>query len=129
MDHRAAPPELRTARGRAAEELAARYLAAQGFDVIERNIRLARGELDLIAWEGAEIVFVEVRSRRGGSPYGPRYLSSTKRRRLIRAASAWLGRHRLGNALCRFDLVTVRFTPSGARLDHHRGAFVDDFED
>ena len=121
----AAPPRERSARGRVAEELAARYLAACGLTVIERNVRVPGGELDLVAREGDEIVFVEVRSRRRGSRYSPEAtIDRAKRARLARAADAWLSRRGMPLARCRFDVVAVVASSGGYRFRHHRGAFV-----
>lgn len=123
--HRPAPPGERSARGRAAEALAARYLAACGLTILERNVRLPGGELDLVAREGEVIVFVEVRSRRRGSRFSPEAtIDASKRAHLVRAADAWLSRRGLPLARCRFDVVAVVASRAGYRLRHHRGAFV-----
>ena len=53
------------------ESVAAHSLEAQGYRILDRNWRCARGEIDLIAQAGAELVFVEVKTRTGqhlGSP-------------------------------------------------------------
>lgn len=124
-----APPAERTERGRLAEGLAERYLRAQGYEILERNVRFRRGEIDIVARDGDEIVFVEVRSRRAGACRSPEFLSRAKRRALLRAAAVWVGRRGYGNSLCRFDLVTVRFARDAARLEHLRSAFVDDLDE
>ena len=54
-------------RGQAGERRAAAYLKAQGLSIVANNIRSRYGEIDLIARDGAVLVFVEVRSRRAGS--------------------------------------------------------------
>jgi len=121
----AAPPRERSARGREAEAIAARYLTANGLTILERNVRLPGGELDLVAREGDEIVFVEVRSRRRGSRFSPEAtIDHGKRARLARVADAWLSRRDMPLARCRFDVVAVVASPGGYRLRHHRGAFV-----
>ena len=122
----AARPGERSARGRAAEDLAARFLAASGLVILERNVRLPGGELDLVARDGEVVVFVEVRSRRRGSRFSPEAtVDRAKRARLARAADAWLSRRGLPLARCRFDVVAVVASRAGYRLRHHRGAFVD----
>jgi putative endonuclease len=123
----AAPPAERSARGREAEAIAARYLAACGLTILERNVRVPGGELDLVARDGDEIVFVEVRSRRHGSRFSPEAtIDRAKRARLARAADAWLSRRETPLARCRFDVVAVVSSRGGYRLRHHRGAFVAD---
>jgi putative endonuclease len=58
------PPLNRRSQGKAGEELAAQYLERNGLKILERNYRFERGEIDLIAEEGEELVFVEVKARR-----------------------------------------------------------------
>ena len=72
-----------TARGRLAEQLVADHLTRQGFIVIAQDLRVGREEVDLLAWEGATLVVVEVRSRRAGAMVDPlSSVSRTKQRRL-----------------------------------------------
>lgn len=121
----AALPAERSARGREAEAIAARYLTACGLTILERNVRVPGGELDLVARDGDEIVFVEVRSRRRGSRFSPEAtIDRPKRARLARAADTWLSRREMPLARCRFDVVAVVASRGGYRLRHHRGAFV-----
>jgi putative endonuclease len=94
-------------RGRRAEELAAAYLQQQGLALVERNYRCRYGEIDLIARDGATLVFVEVRMRsadRYGGAAGS--ITAAKRARLLRAARHYLARVRPAPA-CRFDALLV----------------------
>ncbi|GAB4370990.1 MAG: hypothetical protein Kow0062_06110 [Acidobacteriota bacterium] len=118
----------RARAGREAEDLACRWLAAQGWEILARNARIGRDELDIVARDGATVVFVEVRSRRADSALVPEAtLDRGKRERLIRAAAGYIARHGLGDRPCRFDLVAVTRSRDGwATLRHHRGVFVDD---
>ena len=98
--------------GRAAEDRALQALRAAGLRLCERNFRIRRGEIDLVMTDNEEVVFVEVRARRGGL-YGDGIDSITraKRRRLTAAASAWLQRQP-GEPPARFDVVAV--APDGS---------------
>ncbi|RMG43227.1 MAG: YraN family protein [Acidobacteria bacterium] len=117
----------RTERGRRAERLAARFLAARGYHLLARNVRLGPGEIDIIARDGEEIVFVEVRSRRAGSAIPPEAtVGRDKRRRLADAAAQWLERSGVEGVYCRFDVVAVEMGSGTARIRHYRGAFVDE---
>ena len=83
----------RVAQGTAAEDLALRYLEAQGMTLVTRNFRCRTGELDLIMRDGEQLVFVEVRSRRYiryGTP--AESVTRTKQQRLLRAAAFYLQR-------------------------------------
>ncbi|MGE0809634.1 MAG: YraN family protein [Immundisolibacter sp.] len=122
----AAAPHL--LRGRAAEDLAAAHLAGQGLHILARNYRVAGGEIDLIARHGAELVFVEVRSRRSAA-FGSAAESVTpsKRRRLLLAAQHYLAT--LGQRTpppCRFDVISITGTLDAQHLEWLRDAFSND---
>ncbi|MGC8761899.1 MAG: YraN family protein [Bryobacteraceae bacterium] len=112
------------ALGRRAEDVAHRYLEAEGLTVVDRNWTLPdRGaEVDLVAWDGDTVVFVEVKSRReplAGDPQ--RAIDRDKRRRIVRAARIFLRRWRIPPERARFDVVTVVFEPYQVR--HYRDAW------
>ena len=95
--------------GDAAEDAAARHLAAAGCRIVARNARYRDGEVDLIARERDLLVFVEVRMR-GSSRFGGAAVSvdSIKQKRIVRAAQHWLFAHHGERwPACRFDVVTV----------------------
>ena len=56
-------PTNRRIQGKAGEDLAARFLESNGFNILERNYHFERGEIDLVAEEGDELVFIEVKAR------------------------------------------------------------------
>ena len=69
------------------ESLAADYLAGQGYRLLARNHRTPLGELDLIARDGPELVFVEVKTRIGGEQTAPEEsVNWSKAERLARLA-------------------------------------------
>lgn len=107
--------------GAAAEELAARHLLARGLSIIERNYRIRGGEIDLIARDGSELVFVEVRLRTradfGGAGAS---ITPSKQRRLILAAQHYLQQH--GEQNCRFDCVLLNALDANA-IEWIQGAF------
>lgn len=101
------PGGRRSEDGRAAEELAERHLRANGLAIVERNVHSRHGELDLVARDGATIVFVEVRLRRpGGFGDAADSITATKRGRLVAAAQEYLARLPRTPA-CRFDVVLL----------------------
>lgn len=95
------------AAGGAAEEAAARFLERNGLAIVARNYRTRMGEIDLVALEGATLVFVEVRMRScdrfGG---GAESIGWRKRSRIEAAARQYLSRLRR-EPPCRFDVVTL----------------------
>jgi putative endonuclease len=112
----------RAETGRRAEDLAAAFLRAKGLEILERNFRAKVGEIDLVARDGEEVVFVEVRAR-AARGYGGAAASvdAAKRRKLVRAARLWLSARGWDGA-CRFDVVTL----DADRLEHIPAAFTAD---
>jgi putative endonuclease len=111
-------------RGQDGEELASRYLEAQGLTVLFRNFRCRSGEVDLVAREGETTVFVEVKTR-GGASHGLGQESVTfgKRRRIVRAARLYAAARGLWEEPLRFDVISIDWTDGHPRLRHDRGAF------
>ena len=94
--------------GRRGEDVAARYLARQGYRIIARRERILRGDIDIIALDGRTVVFVEVRSRSDTSHGHPvETIDQRKQRRLVDLANAYIRRQRLEDCSVRIDVVTV----------------------
>lgn len=100
--------------GLEAEREAARYLEISGLVILDRRWRSLAGELDLVARDGASVVFIEVKARSSDAFGGPEAaVDGAKRRRLARAAQAYLAERGLDDSPARFDVVTVG--PQGVR--------------
>ncbi|MCW2572832.1 MAG: hypothetical protein JWO88_2890 [Frankiales bacterium] len=112
--------------GRDGEDLAAAHLAAAGMRVLARNWRCREGELDIVALEGATVVFVEVKARSGtGFGQPAEAVGRVKARRIHGLACLWLAEHRpTGSHDLRFDVVSVlRRRGFAPEVVHLRGAF------
>ena len=112
--------------GRRGEDLAARHLAAKGYEIIDRNWRCESGELDLVARDEDDLVFVEVRTRRGqalGSP--EESITPAKQARLIDLAQAYV-QTRDWQGSWRLDVVAIEMDRRGRllRLDHYENAIT-----
>jgi putative endonuclease len=95
--------------GRAAEAIAARFLASHGLEIALRNFRRRRGEIDLVARDGNVLVIVEVRTR-STQKYGGAAASVDwrKRNRIVRAAHLLLRKHAgYAQLRVRFDVIVV----------------------
>lgn len=118
--------ELKTyALGARGEDLAHRYLQRQGFRIVARNYRPVHGhgEIDLIAWDQEQLVFVEVKSRQSDSFSAPdRNIGSEKRRSLFRVAREYARRSDVPFDQVRFDIVSVVFEPD-VRITHNADVF------
>ena len=115
----------RQAVGAYGEGVAARHLQERGLEVLERNWRCPHGEVDLILREGDDVVFCEVKTRRGtafGSP--AEAIGHRKVARLRRMAPYWLQVTGVHPREVRFDVVEVWPQRRGApRVEHTRAAF------
>ncbi|GAA2544660.1 YraN family protein [Winogradskya consettensis] len=115
----------RRAVGDYGERLAERHLCDQGLVVLARNWRCNEGEVDLILRDGDDVVFCEVKTRRGpafGSP--AEAIGPAKIHRLRHLAARWLQETPVHPREVRFDVVSVLPQPKGpARIDHLRAAF------
>ena len=94
--------------GRWGEWIALRHLLSMGWDVVARNWKGRRGEVDLIAWHESWLVFVEVKTSRLPSPFRPEErVDPEKQRRLERLADEFIWRHELEEAPVRLDVIAV----------------------
>lgn len=91
------------------ERAAARHAWLRGARILARNARFPCGELDLVLWVGGTLVFGEVKTRAAGPEAALEAVGPTKRRRLLRAARAWLHQERIDPLAvpCRFDVFLV----------------------
>lgn len=111
--------------GRRGEDLAHRFLRRHGYTVVARNYRPPAGglEIDLVAWDGPTLVFVEVKTRARedfGSPDAA--VDSEKQRFLERAARDYARRAEVAWERVRFDIVNVRLGKP-TRLELRKDAF------
>ncbi|MEZ4399403.1 MAG: YraN family protein [Kofleriaceae bacterium] len=110
----------RRADGTAAEALAERALVDRGYRIVARNFRGRIGELDLVAYDGDVLVFVEVRSRRDYRFGGARLaVPHHKQRQVAAVARLFIAQRQPRFRTCRFDVVAV----TGAHLEVIPGAF------
>ena len=95
--------------GKLGEDLACRELQRRGYAILARRWRRRQGEIDIIARDGATLVFVEVKAR-GGRAFGEaaEAVTARKQRRLVQLAQLYLACERLDCA-CRFDVVSIHF--------------------
>jgi putative endonuclease len=109
---------VRQSLGDFGEVWAAGYLTRRGYRIIDRKVRFRRGEIDLVAWRGATLVFVEVKCRRT-SAYGSPQASITRPRyaRLAAAIDSYLQDKDLEPEAFRIDVVAMRLDSDGSVRD------------
>jgi putative endonuclease len=94
--------------GALSEDRASHFLRGLGYEILERNARTRWGELDIVARDGSELVFVEVKARRAGSLTAPvESVTPQKVRRLVRLAEAYLAARDQSDRAWRIDVVAL----------------------
>ncbi|NTW13652.1 MAG: YraN family protein [Candidatus Moranbacteria bacterium] len=106
--------------GNRGEDIAARYLRGKGFSILERNYRnnkgRAFGEIDIVARDRDELVFVEVKARTGTMDSGihaEEAITAEKLRRLSRIAEVYVRERNVGDGPYRFDAISVLIRKDG----------------
>ena len=92
------------------------YLRRQGYTPVARNYTVAgiKGEIDIVAYDGPVLVFVEVKTRSASGPWQARpeeAVNHDKRRNLSRMARQFLRSRRIESATCRFDVLAIETRP------------------
>lgn len=103
------------------EQKACAFIEDEGMEVIETNYRTRVGEIDIIARDGKELVFLEVKFRKdrrhGGAEYA---IPRSKQQTIIRVAKVYIKMHHLSfHGFYRFDAVLI----DGEEITHIRNAW------
>lgn len=111
------------AQGRVGEAEAAAWLRREGYRIAARNVSTKAGEIDVVAWEGGTLCFIEIKARSTGT-YGPAIeaIPPGKQRKIARAAALYLAHHPC-DAPCRFDVLAMDLGDEGWRFTLVRDAF------
>jgi putative endonuclease len=113
--------------GKKGEDIAAGFLQAKGFHVLDRNYRFQKAEIDLVAlqMEPAELVFVEVKSRSGTrGPYPEEAISEAKKQLIFRAADGYIYEKQMRTVPVRFDVIAIQNVDTEHPLiEHFEDAF------
>jgi putative endonuclease len=105
------------------ERVAVHRLEAQGMRIISRNVRVGRIEADIIAEDGSDIVFAEVRTRRGEPGLAAESLDPRKLRRMWQLAVTYCDQKGIDPARIRIDVIAVDLEAGGKarQVEHFRG--------
>lgn len=107
------------------EDMAARFLEDKGYTILDRNYHFERAEIDIVAYQGRDIVFVEVKTR-NSDHYGQpeEAVDQQKKKQLFKVAEAWMHERKMVGAPARFDVVSIMHPGSGQpRIKHFEAAF------
>lgn len=105
--------------GKIGEEIAVAYLKQNGYQIIERNFECRQGEIDIIAKDKNDLVFVEVKTR-SSALYGlpKEAVDKTKKKHIYRSAEYYIYRKHLENYPIRIDVIEI-FKKQGIFKVHH----------
>ena len=105
--------------GNIGEEISCKYLEELGYKILDRNFLAKQGEIDIIAKDKDEYVFIEVKSRSNycfGRPCDA--VNNLKQKHIYNATKYYLHIHFLDNAFVRFDVIEIYFFNSKYTLKH-----------
>ncbi len=111
--------------GNEGEEIACDYLVSEGYNIVERNWRFGRGEIDIIAKQNDLLIFIEVKSRKT-LEYGMPELAVTKKKQLQirKIAEAYLYEKEIADIDCRIDVISILLTDKEhPEINHIENAF------
>lgn len=110
--------------GKEGEEIAAKYLESKGYEILARNYRLKRWEIDIIGKEKEVYVFVEVKSR-SSSDFGfpEDFLTPQQEERIRSAAIYYLAQQNMTPKDIRFDVISVLINGENTEIEHFEDAF------
>lgn len=109
--------------GQNGENIAEDYLKNEGYSIITRNFRSNQGEIDIIAIDKQEIVFIEVKTRttlKYGNP--SEAVNQNKQKHIKNAAKYYIHIHHLDNCYMRFDVIEVYYRNGKYRINHIKQA-------
>lgn len=110
--------------GKTGEDIAVHFLTKSGFTIIARNYRNTFGEIDIIALDGKNHVFIEVKTR-SNTHFGTPEESVTyaKQKQIIKVAESYLHFNELLDSPVRFDVVAVTMYQNRPKINHITAAF------
>jgi len=109
--------------GKSGEDLAANFLSAKGYKILERNWRIGHNEIDIIAQDANTLVIVEVKTLKSKFIRDPEAsVGKPKQKSLINAANAYIKIKNI-SLETRFDIVSIVITSSQPIINHIPDAF------
>lgn len=105
--------------GKEGEDYTTQYLIEKGYTIIQRNFTCKQGEIDIIAKDKDEYVFIEVKTRQNFN-YGMPCEAVTKRKQknILNATKYYLYSHKLENNYVRFDVIEILKRKNKFYLNH-----------
>jgi len=105
------------------EEYSVGYLQKKGFQVVERNYRFQKNEIDIVVKHGSELIIVEVKTRQTaeiGEPW--RAVTKAKQKQIIKVADHYVQANQFDMNV-RFDIISIVHNSYRTEIEHIEGAF------
>ena len=110
--------------GQKGEKLALEYLIEKNYIILERNYRSGKNEIDIIARNSGEVVFIEVKTRSNDVFCEPESaVTKEKQRAIIKVANSYIVRNNI-NEEARFDIIAIVTNEDGTKINHIENAFT-----
>ena len=113
--------------GKIGEGIAVKYLEEKGFEIIERNYRYGKGEIDIIAKDPLDgfLAFTEVKTRQNLQFGEPEYaITKAKQKQIRKIAELYLYEKEIENIDCRFDVIAILLEDmDNPQINHYVNAF------
>ena len=112
--------------GHEGEEEACKHIASLGYRIVNRNFRYGRvGEIDIVAYDGDTLVFIEVKARTNFAHGAPEAsVDRRKQAQLKRVAKFYYYVNGLNDVYCRFDVIAIEMWQKRVDIRHHKNAFI-----
>src|SRR5215467_859946 len=113
-------------RGQQGEQMAVQFLQRQGYRILHQNYRCRGGEVDIVAWDGPTLVFIEVKTK-GQALFGApqAMVDARKQQKIVHVAMVYVQQHQLQDVNLRFDVVAIALLPDlPPEVTHVPGAFT-----
>ena len=105
--------------GNIGEDIAIKYLEGIKYEIIIRNFRCKRGEIDIIAKENNEIVFIEVKARKSlNCGYPAESIDASKIKHIYKTAEYFLYKNNMLDVFLRFDVIEVYYINNRFIVNH-----------
>ncbi|WNJ17238.1 YraN family protein [Pontibacter sp. G13] len=108
--------------GKRGEEIAAGFLEAKGLNILDRNYRYEKAEVDLVALclDPAELIFVEVKTRSSEAfGYPEESVDEAKKKLIFKAADSYVYEKQMSTVPVRFDIISINMQNPEHPLIHH----------
>ena len=109
--------------GNFGEVEAEKYLISKGYEILEKKFRYQSAEIDIIAKQNNELVFIEVKTRKTnyfGEP--EEFVTKAKQKLIIKAANAFICNNNLDNE-SRFDIISILYNSKTYKINHIESAY------